>query len=156
MSKSDVLDNVHALKPQSDVDPLPLIPPGLYSVAFDYFETAIQFVTSQKVIMHFHIVDYGQSFNTQLARYHTVRRVIGKPSRGGCFKVSQTSMFMIEYHRCLRDSVVRRFDRVPMAEWPKHIYKARVATVTKNSQQKSLPSPIQYSKIAELIGIADE
>lgn len=149
--------NVTSLGKLQDKNQLrPLIPPGEYLIGFDYFETAYHFGKSPKLIMNFHVVDFGHYFETPLSRWYGVDR-IGKPSRGGTFKAkSQTSILLIEYYRCLRESVVRRLDRVPMSEWSKHVYRAKVGTVSINSQQVALPAQLQYSKIRELLGRADE
>jgi len=107
--------------------------------------------------MQFHIVDYGPYFETELNRFYSVAK-IAKSSRNGTFKVKgQTSIFLIEYLRCL-PGVRRptRLDRIPMSEWSNHIYRAQVVTVTRNSRQVDLPPELQYSKIGSLLGVADE
>lgn len=139
-------------------DYLPLIPEGEYRVAFDYFKTALYFGSSPKLVLCFHVVDMGSFFETPLARWYPVAQVGRKPSRGGLFKIKgQTSIFLIEYLRCLPGiGRPRRLDRIPMSEWPKHTYLARVKNVTRNSKQVELPPELQYSKIESLLGIADE
>ncbi len=133
----------------------PLIPPGIYTVAFGSYETAYHFGKSPKLIMHFHVVDYGSYFGTKLNRWYSVAK-IGKPSRNGSFKArSQTSTQLIEYVRCLPHiRTPTRLDRISMSSWADQAYKARVVNVTTNSQQVSLPIQLQYSKIAELLGVA--
>jgi hypothetical protein len=148
---------IHSSSPSFANDFRPLIPPGKYKVAFDFFETVYHFGRVPKLILHFHIIDFGEYFETPLARYYTMAR-IGKPGKGGTFKpVSQTCIFMIEYCRCL--SEIRpgsRLDRLPMSEWPKHAYLAEVGSVQSNSHQVALPKQIQYSKIKSLVGVADD
>jgi len=138
-------------------DYLPLIPEGEYHVAFDYFETATHFGSSPKLVLYFHVVDLGSYFETPLARWYSVVQVGKKPSRGGSFKIKgQTCIFLIEYLRCLPGiDRPRRFDRIPMTEWSKHVYRAKVKNVTRNSKQIELPLQLQYSKIGSLLGVAD-
>jgi len=135
----------------------PKIPPGEYRVAFDYFETAYNFGKSAKLILHFHVLDFGSYFETKLNRWYSVAW-IGKPSRNGTFKVrGQTCIFLIEYIRCLPNvRIPGRLDRIPMSEWPNHIYRAKVSNPTRNSRQVLLPAELQYSKIESLLGVADE
>ena len=132
---------------------LPLIPDGIYEVAFDGYETAIQFRDAPKVILNFHIVSIGQYFETKLARYYTVAALKGKPRAKGKFKVKgQTSIFLIEFLNCHPDrEIPRRLDQVPMGCWGRTTYQARVASVSHNSSQKKLPKQLQYSKIKELL-----
>ena len=140
-----------------EADYRPLIPGGLYSVAFDSYETSIQFGKSPKLALNFHVIDPGQYFNTPLSRWYSVKWVGKRPGRNGTFKPKgQTSIFLIEYLRCFPErGRPRRLDRVPMGDWPRHAYKVKVANVTKNSKQVDLPAALQYSKIETILGVAE-
>ena len=146
-----------AIERHTSLEYLPLIPAGNYQVAFDYFETCYRFGKSAKLVLHFHIVDMGPHFETPIDRWYSVDNIGKKGSRGGNFKVKgQTSIFLIEYLRCLPGATrPARLDRVPMSQWSNHIFRAKVSNVVKNHKQKQLPPELQYSRIESLLGVSE-
>lgn len=133
----------------------PLLPPGEYSVAFEFYETVLHFGKSAKLGLHFHVIDFGEHFETPLVRWYSVEKIGKKPGRNGSFKPKgQTSIFLIEYVRCFK-SRPRRMDRVPMSQWSNHAYRVKVANVVRNSRQVVLPAELQYSKIESILGVAE-
>ena len=140
----------------------PKIPIGEYRIAFKYFETTYRFgnknsPNAAKVVLHFNISEIGSPyFGVPMERWYTVAKLIGKPARGGSFKVKgQTCIFLIEYLKCLQIGRPNRLDRIPMTEWARHEYRANISNVTKNSRQVPLPQELQYSRIESLLGIAE-
>ena len=142
--------------PSGDIRPL--IPNGTYNLYFQGYETQYYFGKSPKLVMHFQIVDLGPYFETPLTRWYSVERFVGKPARNGGFKAKgQTSVFLIEYFNCFPFAKrPTRLDRIPMNEWDKHVFKAKVSSVKENSKQTRLPEQIQYSKIECLLGVNDD
>ena len=133
----------------------PLIPEGSYDFAFDHYETALMFGKVPKLHLCFRVVTLGPHFETRIPRYYTVKRLQGKVGRNGGFTpTGPTSVLVIEYVNCHRKRP-NRLDRIPMSPWADGIYRARVRTVTRNSQQKRLPKQTQYSVIDELIRQAE-
>jgi hypothetical protein len=132
----------------------PLLPSGTYTVKYLGYETAIQFGDASKLILRLAIMDLGEWFETELRRYYTVDRLIGKAGPKGGFKVkSQTSVLITEYLNCHPGIIIpKRLDRLPMKHWGSTLYFAKVDPVTRNSRQKQLHEQQQYSKISELIG----
>ena len=140
----------------------PQIPSGEYRIAFKYFETTYRFgnknnPNAAKVVLHFNISEIGSPyFGVPMERWYTVAKLIGKPGRNGRFKVKgQTCIFLIEYLKCLRIGRPNRLDRIPMTEWARHEYLAKISNVTKNHRQIPLPPELQYSRIESLLGIAE-
>lgn len=129
----------------------PLIPSRIYRVAYVEHETKFYF-NSPKVVFRFRILDLGSEFGTILERYYNVAKFVGKPGRGGKFEPSAGGDFVIEFLRCF-DHLVKRIDRLPLSLFQTSILKVRVDTITKNSIQRKLPEKLQYSKIAEILGV---
>lgn len=99
-------------------------------------------------------MDWGEWVETELRRYYTVERLIGKVGPRGGFKVkSQTSVLITEYLNCHPEVIIpKRLDRLPMKYWGSTLYIAKVEPVMRNSRQKQLHEQQRYSKISELVG----
>lgn len=130
-----------------------LVPPGLYDVAFNHYETAVMFGRAAKLVLQFRIVTMGDHFESKLNRFYNITRLIGRPAREGRFKVGYHSDFLREYATLF--GVPARLDRIPMSNFGKHIFIAKVRTVDKGSQQRKIPEALHYSVISELKGIKD-
>ncbi len=74
-----------------------LIPDGEYELMLDYYETAFMFQKKAvKLVMHFKILSHGAYFGQSICRFYNIKRVIGKPSKGGNFEPSARSDFIYE------------------------------------------------------------
>ena len=157
MSNPTSANIVQLPRQNDDSDIRPLLPDGQYHVGFDYYETKYYFGKSPKVVMHFHIIDQGAWFGIPLTRWYSVER-IGKPRKGGSFKAKgQTSILLIEYFRCFPGQPTpKRLDRLPMNEWNKNGYLAKVVSVKENGKQVKLPEQLRYSKIETLLGVCND
>jgi len=130
-----------------------LVPPGVYDVGFCGFSTFILFGRASKLNLQFKILTMGEHFEQRVSRYYNIARLIGRPGVNGRFKVGFSSDFLRDYARLF--PVPSRLDRIPMSNFERHIFTARVRTVEKGSQQESIPDGLRYSVISELIGIKD-
>lgn len=108
---------------------LPLIPAGVYSVAFVAYETHKFFSRSLKAIFWFRIVDYGEHFGKVIPRYDNVKRLVGKPGRNGQFVPGRSSDFLREYCR-ISTGRITRLDRLPLTDFQKALIRVRVRVVT--------------------------
>ena len=132
------------------LDLSPLVKPGVYSMAFVNHRTALCFGTAPKIALKFRIVDQGDFFGIELERWYNAKRLIGKPSKGGCFHVAARSDFVLEYLTLFTDPI-SRLDRITLRPFKHCMITARVETVTQNAKQRVLPDLLQYSVIRELL-----
>lgn len=128
-----------------------LLPLGTYDVAFCGYSTFILFGRASKLNVQFKILTMGEHFEKRISRYYNISRLIGRPGPNGRFKVGFSSDFLREYGKLF--SVPSRLDRIPMSNFERHIFTAKVRTVEKGSQQENIPEGLRYSVISELIGI---
>ncbi|MDC0178332.1 hypothetical protein OAI75_00855 [Woeseiaceae bacterium] len=129
---------------------LVLVPPGEYQLAFMGQETKYIF-RSQKLYMHFRIVDFGPHFEKKVTRYYGVR-IIGKPRKSGRFKAGWHSDLMTEYVS-LFGRLPKRTSEIPITPYKKHILLGRVETVTNNRVRRPYPELLHYSRVAELLRV---
>ena len=127
-----------------------IVPPGKYQLAFMGYETKHIF-RSQKLYMHFRILDYGPHFEKQVTRYYSVR-IIGKARKNGRFKAGWHSDLMMEYVS-LFSRLPKRVSEIPITPYKQHILLGRVDTVTNNRARRPYPELLQYSRVAELLGV---
>lgn len=129
----------------------PLVSPGTYDVSFVGFSTFYLFGRASKLNVQFKILTMGEHFEKRISRYYNVSRLIGRPGPNGCFKVGFSSDFLREYGKLF--PVPNRLDRIPMSNYEKHIFTAKVRIVEKGAHQEDIPDGLRYSVISELIGI---
>jgi hypothetical protein len=130
---------------------LPLIPEGVYSFAFVAHETHRFFNRSDKAVLWFRVLDFGDHFNKVLPRYYNVRRLIGKPGRNGNFAVGRSSDLLREFC-CVSTAPITRLDRLPLTTLQNVTVRARVRVVSKDGYQKALPETLHYSVVDEIVG----
>lgn len=128
-----------------------LVPPGLYDVAFDRYYTWMMFGRAPKLTLCFRIITMGEHFEKPLQRHYNIKKLIGRPSTNGRFKVGFSCDFLHEFATLF--GAPTRMDRIPMTAFEKHIFIAKVRTVSKNSGQRQKPDGLHYSTIDELSGI---
>lgn len=130
---------------------LPLIPPGVYQAYFDRWQTVALFGgKSKKLILWFALVTPGV-MGTRLARYYNVTALKGKPRQYGHFKVGPKSNFARDYGRLVGNP--RRLDRLSVSRFENKIFRVRVRTVVRGSDQASIAECFQYSVIGEILGL---
>lgn len=128
----------------------PLVKPGIYDFAFDYYETILLFGRAPKLVLWFRIMQMGEYNGLRLPRYYNVKRIVGKPHRNGDFRVGWKADFIREYVNLF--SLPQRIDRIAMAGYKKYIIRGKVKTVTNDLKQRGIPKPLQYSVIQEIRG----
>jgi hypothetical protein len=134
-------------------DAYTLVAPGTYDLAFIRFETAFMFRHAPKVVLWFRIITMGAAFGVEVPRFYNVLRIIGKPQKGGRFKVGRRSDFVREFTNLfhLQD---KRLDRLPVeSNFRNVIVSGELRTVTRDFQQRDLSEPIQYSVIKQLLKV---
>lgn len=130
-----------------------LVPEGNYQLKLVGHYTAIKF-NAPRLILVFRVIDYGQFHGCLLERYFYVKSLKGKPGKnGGCIHKPRGD-FMIEYLGLFPEMRKPRLDRVSLQPLYENVITARIATVTRNNQQKKMPEQLHYSKVAELIEVA--
>lgn len=138
---------------QLDGEQPALLPPGEYQLRFDYHETAVMFGRAPKLVLWFTVITPGPFFDqARVPAFYNVRRLIGRPARHGRFKVGFKSSFLRDYFR-LFTTPANRLDRIPMSVFKTAIIVARVRTVTTGSDQTTIPEPLRYSVVDELLRV---
>jgi hypothetical protein len=131
------------------VDLPPLLPEAQYLAKMTHHETAIVFRVP-KVFLRFEIVDPGEHFGAKLFGAYRVKELAGKPGRNGRFKVRKGSDLLLMLSRVL--DLKPRPDRISLCDLRGCVLRVQVKTVTRDYRQRALPSSLQYSKVADVIG----
>jgi hypothetical protein len=127
----------------------PLVPPGEYIARYVRHETAIAF-TVPKLYLHFDLIGPTNA-GTSLFLAFRVRRLIGDPQKNGRFAVGHRSELYVQLAR-LAERPMRR-DRISLRGLRRCLLRVRVRTVKIDYRQRQLPENLQYSVIAEMLGI---
>lgn len=134
----------------------PFVEPGTYELVLVDYETSRMFGKAEKLAMRFRVISQGPAFGKELSRYYNVERIIGKPGKQGRFKVARHSNFVLEYVTLFEYlGVPKRLDRFPMSAFKGVIIVGEVKTVSRNYNQRRLPTPLQYSVISELLKVKE-
>ncbi len=133
----------------------PLIKPGDYQLFYIGRYTTYLHGQSPKLALKFRIVDQGDCFEKELERWYNCKRLIGKPGNNGGFVPPRHGDFLLEYTTLFPLALTRncRLDRISFTPFKNSIVTGRVDTVTRNSKQRELPEPLQYSTIRELLKV---
>lgn len=143
-------DSVAADDEGNEIDgEIVLVPEGDYELRFLYHETA-KYQDSAKVYLHFAIYT-GEYAGLPLVRYYNVARLKSPPARNGKFVAKALGDFPLEM--ALIGLQPTRLDRFPLSKLRGKRISGRVLTVQKNRQGDSRPYDVQYSKIAQLLGV---
>jgi len=134
-------------------DALPLVPEGEYTLKYVRYRTAIysKFGKVGKVILTFSVIDFGEHFGTELARWYNAE-LKGKPRPNGKFRIGRCSDAFRELAQVIPQRISRT-DRIPLSALENLQIRARVETVRRDYKQRTLAKPAQYSKVAELLGV---
>lgn len=121
-----------------------LLPAGDYLVAFDKHRITSRFGRGS-LELWFRIMDFGPFFEKSVCRYYKVKRE-GKRS----FRAAPQSDFNREFAAVFGR---RPPAGLPAVQWygDDIILKARIETVTKGHDQKTIPEPVRYSVIRSLL-----
>ena len=132
---------------------LPLIPEKVYDFGYLGYSTALMLGRNPKLVIKFQVMEYGDYFGVQLSKYYGVKKLIGKVGKNGGFAVGRQSNLIREFITLFPDQSVKRLDRIPLSRFKSFIVKARVKTVTKGYNQRTIPKPLQYSVVGDLLKI---
>ena len=132
---------------------LPLIPAKKYEFGLIDYATKLMLGKNPKLVLRFKVLDYGDQFGVILSKYYGVKKLAGKPGKYGGFIVGRKSNFLRDFLTLFPDQSVSRLDRIPMSRFQGVIITGQVRTVTKGSNQRRIPEPIQYSIIGDLLKI---
>lgn len=133
----------------ASVDTAPLVPPGEYHVHYLGHETSFMF-NSAKVFVHFQINE-GEHNGVKLYRAYRVKSIKGKPRRYGSFKLGHTHELYRQFVRMT--GTKERADRISLARLKGCGLRVSVRTVRKDSKQRELPEPLQYSVVDEMLAV---
>jgi hypothetical protein len=125
-------------------DELPLIPEGVYRLAFKRYKVARRF-DRDVLELEFAVTDYGEHFGKKLVRYYPVRASEKRRN----FTARPRSDFAREYAHVFGRRP--RFGTASLEIFGKHIIVGRVGTTTTDHRQKRLPEAAHYSVVRELL-----
>jgi hypothetical protein len=129
-----------------------LIPPDEYDLRYLHHETGMLFAgKAPKLSVWFKVVTLGPFLDEKIARHYNVKRLLGKPGKGGRFAVGWHSELMFDYARLF--GLPRRADRLSLGELKGVVVRGAVRTVMRNWQQKARPDCLTYSVIDSLIKV---
>ena len=128
-------------------DDAPLIPEGIYQLAYINHSTFLFKGRQPKVAVFFRIVDIGENFGVVLPAYYNVDKFIGKRGKSGGFKVAKRSNLARDYCRVFPTERSPRLDRLPISKMSSVIIQGTVRTVEKDSNQREIPEAVRYSKV---------
>lgn len=129
------------------------LPPGEYDVSLAGFATSVLFSKAPKLRLQFKVLTLGEHFEKVICRFYNVTRLIGRPGPHGRFKVGFHSGFLREYAKLFGSPT--RLDRIPMTNFERKIFVARVRTVERGAAQERIPEGLRYSVISELVRIKE-
>ena len=130
-----------------NTDDAPLIPEGIYQLAYVYHSTFLFMGRQPKVAIFFRIVDPGDYFGIALTAYYNVIKFIGNRGKSGGFKVAKRSSLARDYCRVFPTEPTPRLDRLPLSKMSNVIIQGTVRTVEKDFNQREIPEAVRYSKI---------
>ena len=129
-----------------------LVPEGRYTLSLIGWFTGKFFARQPKVALIFKIVDQGEYFGAEVRRWYNIQRCIGKPGKNGRFKVVRGSDLLADFIRLV--GLTTRRDRLALSKLQSVAITADVETVVRNRKQGEIPTPLRYSVVRSLRGIA--
>lgn len=131
-----------------DVDLLPRIPPGIYTLAFVSWRTQFYLKDIPKVALMFRVVDQGPYFETLLPRWYRVKSLKGRAGIHGGFKLG-ASMHLLRDYISWTDRNPR-IDRVALCHLIPLLFQGRVEDVRGDHRQRELPEGARYSVLRDI------
>lgn len=129
----------------------PRIVDGDFEAVFVRHETALLFKTG-KVFLWFRIVAPGPHFGVEICRPYRCREIIGRPGKGGRFKLNRGSDLFKDLARLL--DVARRPDRISLHDLRGPVWVIRTRTVDHDHRQRPIPEAARYSVVSEILHAA--
>lgn len=125
----------------------PVVPDGSYEAKFLWHETAVVFGVP-KVFLHFEIVQPGPCFGARLFRAFRVRKIVGKPGKGGRFAAHAGGDLFAVMTRLL--DLKLRQDRIGFSSLRQMLFRVTTRTVTRNQRQRAIPEAARYSVVDQI------
>ena len=130
----------------------PVVEPGEYTAIYLHHETnRSAFGGKPKVYLIFRLVDPGV-FGEELYAAYNIKKVVGKKSRNGSFKLSRRQDLTLQLANVLPDF---RLDRISLRSLINKTVRILVRTVKRDYKQRSLPPPLQYSVVDQILCLED-
>ena len=125
-----------------------LIEPGNYAaVMIDWKVNYSGYFKKHSLLMHFRIVEMGESYGVVLPAWFNIQ-----PSKGKSIKAGWRSDFLRMYQECFNTRLDRR-DRIPMHRFENVALKVEVETISKDSKGHSLGKINQYSRVRRCLPV---
>lgn len=131
-------------------DDSPLIPEGAYEMSYLYHVTWMFMGRQPKVVIYFHITEFGDYFEIVLPAYYNVIKHIGKCGKSGGFKAAKKSYLVRDYCSVLPEHPLPRLDRIPLSNLASVVVRGTVVTVKKGLDQRDIPEAAQYSRVTKI------
>ena len=131
-------------------DDSPLIPEGIYEMAYQYHVTWKFMGRQPKVVIYFCIIELGDYFEIVLPAYYNVIKHVGKCGKSGGFKAAKKSYLVRDYCSALPEYPLPRLDRIPLSNLASVVVRGTVVTVKKGLDQRDIPEEAQYSRVATI------
>ena len=129
-----------------------LIEPGEYTAVFRYHETnKSAFGGKPKVYLNFLIIDPGL-FGEEIYGAYNVKALIGPPKRNGRFKLTRRHDLTFQLASVLPEF---RLDRVSLKPLLNKTVRVAVRSVVRDYKQRTIPLPLQYSVVDQILYIVD-
>lgn len=122
----------------------PQIPDGWYEAKYIGHETGVVF-TAPKCFLHFEITQHGEHLGMRLFRAFRVRKLAGRPGKGGKFVVHAGGDLFALLARLL--DIRLRTDRITFRPLRSMLFRVKTRTVTTNHAQQQRPDQSRYSVI---------
>ena len=125
-----------------------LLPPGVYRLRFDDWETVNYFNRQPKVACRFTVCTEGEWFGTSLPRWYNVKALVGRPRARGRFKVAWGQDLAREYLSLV--GTASRKDGIALSKLKPLLLEGVVETVTTDRKQRALHHVLHYSVIRQI------
>lgn len=126
----------------------PRVRDGEYIARFVEHETLFLF-SSGKVVLRFELAEC-EFAGVRLLRPYRVKRLLGRPGKGGRFMLGRSSELLRDIVRL--SEARTRPDRASLAFMRGRLWRVRTRTVENDYRQRPIPEPLRYSVIGEIIG----
>lgn len=131
-------------------DDSPLIPEGVYEMAYLFHKTWMFMGRQPKVVMYFSITEPGDYFGVVLPAYYNVVKHTGRCCKYGGFKAAKKSNLVRDFCRVFPTQPLPRLDRIPISRLESVLVLGTVENVKKDFQQRDIPEAAQYSRVVRI------
>lgn len=126
----------------------PRVPDAEYVARFIEHETLFLF-RGGKVVLRFEIAE-GEFAGVRLLRPYRAKRLLGRPSKSGRFVLGRSSELLRDMVRL--SEAKTRPDRASLAFMRGRLWRIRTRTVDTDYQQRTIPEPLRYSVVGDILG----